>query len=141
MKSPKLVRRLLSQGFKLIDAGRGRLVFASPASPLVYKVSWRTKTDKNQVEWDKYQSLSADQKKLVVPVLEFHKLIDGNSVLVQARAKPITHSTPEETAEANQIMKAIGVNDYVGDYAARNFGYYHDKLRILDIDSPTTAKP
>jgi hypothetical protein len=38
-------------------------------------------------------------------------------------------------------MKTIGVNDYVGDYAARNFGYYHDKLRILDIDSPTTAKP
>jgi DNA adenine methylase len=39
------------------------------------------------------------------------------------------------------MLKTIGVNDYVGDYAARNFGYYHGKLRILDIDSPTTAKP
>jgi hypothetical protein len=84
MKSPKLVRQLLSQRFKLIDAGRGRLVFGRPESPLVYKVSWRTKTDKNHVEWDKYQSLSPVQKKLVVPVLEFYKLIDGNSVLVQA---------------------------------------------------------
>jgi hypothetical protein len=73
---------------------------------------------------------------LVVPVLEFHKLIDGNSVLVQARANPVTHPTPEETNETNEIMKTIGVNDFVGNYVTRNFGYYHDKLRILDIDSP-----
>ena len=104
---------MLSQGFKLIDAGRGRLVFGKQESPLIYKVSWRTKHDKNQLEWDKYQSLSAAQKKLVVPVLEFHKLIDGNSVLVQARANPVTQPTPEETNEAYQIMKDVGVRDHV----------------------------
>jgi hypothetical protein len=132
MKSPKLVRRLLSQGFKLIDAGRGRLVFGKPESPLVYKVSWRTKTDKNEIEWNHYQSLSADQKRLVVPLLEFHKLIDGNSVLVQARARTLNRPTAEETEAAKRIMEAVQVSDHV----PRNFGYFQGQLRILDIDSP-----
>jgi hypothetical protein len=134
MKSPKLVRQLLSQGFNLIGAGTGRLVFGKPESPLVYKVSWRTKTDKNELEWNQYQSLSVDQKKLVVPLLEFHKLQDGNSVLVQARAKPVNHPSAEETKDANRLMEAVGVRAHV----SRNVGYYHGQLRILDIDSPTS---
>ena len=31
-------------------------------------------------------------------------------------------------------MEAVGVRDHV----PRNFGYYHCKLWILDIDSPTS---
>ena len=107
-------------------------MFSSPSSPLVYKVTWRTKTDKNKVEWDKYQSLTAAQKKLCVPILQYHKLIDGNSLLVQANAKAIVSPTPEETAKANQIMKELGVTDHV----SRNFGYFQGQLRILDLDSP-----
>ena len=84
------------------------------------------------VEWDKYQSLTAAQKKLCVPILQYHKLIDGNSLLVQANAKAIVSPTPEETAKANQIMKELGVTDHV----LRNFGYFQGQLRILDLDSP-----
>ena len=110
------------------------MVFGKPESPLVYKVSWRTKTDKNEIEWNQYQSLSADQKKLVVPLLEFHKLRDGNSLLVQARAKAVATPSAEETKAAKKIMEAVGVSDRV----SRNFGYFQGKLRILDIDSPIT---
>ena len=117
-----------------MGVGRGRLVFGSPDSPLVYKVSWRTKTDKNEIEWNYYQSLSPDQKKQVVPLLELYKLIDGSSVLVQARARTIVKPSAAETEDANRIMEAVGVRDHV----SRNFGYYHRKLRILDIDSPIT---
>jgi hypothetical protein len=34
-------------------------------------------------------------------------------------------------------MEAVGVRDHV----ARNFGYYHRKLRMLDIDSPVAQPP
>lgn len=105
-----------------------------PGSPLVYKVSWRTKKDMNEIEWNKYQSLSAGQKKLVVPILEYHKLQDGNSVLIQARAKTVNQPTAEELADAKQIMAAVGVCDHVN----RNVGYYQGKLRVLDIDSPAS---
>jgi len=135
MKSPRLVRRLLSQGFNLIGAGRGRLVFGRPESPLVYKVSWRTRKDMNEIEWNHYQSLTAAQRKLVVPLIEFHKLIDGNSLLVQARAKTVAKPSAEETEAAKRIMEAVGVSDHVG----RNVGYYRGKLRILDIDSPVNV--
>ena len=112
-------------------------MFGKPGGSKVYKISWRTKTDMNEVEWNQYQSLSAAQKELVVPLLAFYKLKDGNSVLAQARAKPINHSTSKETTLALRIMNAVGVNDHV----ARNFGYYQGQLRILDIDSPTAQPP
>jgi len=70
--------------------------------------------------------------KLCVPILQYHKLIDGNFLPVQANAKAIVSPTPEETAKANQIMKELGVTDHV----PRNFGYFQGQLRILDLDSP-----
>ena len=134
-KSPKVVRMLLSEGFNLVGAGRGRLVFGKPRSPVVFKVSWRlerTRKDMNEIEWKHYQNLSLDQKKLVVPLLDFYKLRDGNSVLVQARASPVDHPTVEERAAAKKIMETVRVSDHV----PRNFGYYQGELRILDVDSP-----
>ena len=63
---------MLREGFNLIGTGRGRLVFGKPGSPLVYKVSWRkerTKVDMNETEWSYYNSLTTEQKELVVPLV------------------------------------------------------------------------
>ena len=87
----------------------------------------------NETEWLHYQSLGDDQKKLVVPVLRFYKLSDGNSVLIQASARTIHHPTAKQYAAAKKIIAKVGVHH---DHVARNFGYYQGKLRILDIDSP-----
>ena len=86
----------------------------------------------NEIEWKHYQGLTAAQKEMVVPLIEFIKLVDGNSMLVQRRAKPVKHPNVTELEEAKKIMEAVGVSDHVG----RNIGYYEGKLRILDIDSP-----
>src|SRR5271157_3710592 len=131
MKSPKLVNRLLAAGYTLLGAGRGRLVFGKPERAMVFKVSWRTKKDRNEIEWRHYQSLNADQKELVVPLLGFCKLIDGNSVLLQARAETVNKPSLDENKLAEQIMQNVGVLDHI----PRNFGYYGGKLRILDVDS------
>jgi hypothetical protein len=136
-KSPKVVRRLLAEGFALIGCGRGRLVFGKEDAPVIFKVSWRrerTGKDMNETEWKYYQSLSAPIKRLVVPIRGFYKLADGNSVLIQAAADTILHPTRPESLEALQIMESVGVKH---DHVARNFGYYKGELRILDIDSPT----
>jgi hypothetical protein len=66
-------------------------------------------------------------------VLEFLKLQDGNSILVQARAMAIAKPSAEETVEANRIIEKVGV---LHDHLTRNFGYYQGRLRILDLDSP-----
>jgi hypothetical protein len=111
-------------------------VFGKPGSPFVYKVSWRkerTKVDMNETEWNHYNTLTKEQRELVVPVLEFLKLQDGNSILVQARAKTVAKPSAEETMEANRIIEKVGV---LHDHLTRNFGYYQGRLRILDLDSP-----
>lgn len=131
MKSPRFVNRLLAAGFSLLGAGRGRLVFGKPQSAMVFKVSWRTRKDRNEIEWRHYQSLNAKQKELVVPLIGFCKLIDGNSVLVQARAETVNKPSADENKLAEQIMQTVGVLDHI----PRNFGYYGGKLRILDVDS------
>lgn len=135
-KSPKVVRQLLAGGFSLVGAGRGRLVFGKPGSPVVFKISWRlerTHADMNETEWNYYQSLPPEKKQRVVPIISFDKLSDGNSVLVQAAARTIQHPTVKQRAEAEKIIEALQV---VHDHVARNFGYYRKQLRILDIDSP-----
>lgn len=135
-KSPKVVRQLLAEGFNLTGAGRGRLVFGKAGSPVVYKVSWRkerTHADMNETEWQFYQSLTSEEKQLVVPIFNYLKLSDGNSVLIQAAAQVINHPTMKQQVEAERIMKVLQV---AHDHVSRNFGYYHGQLRILDIDSP-----
>jgi hypothetical protein len=98
---------------------------------MVFKVSWRTRKDRNEIEWHHYQSLSAAQKELVVPLIGFCKLIDGNSVLLQARAETVNKPLADENKLAEQIMRTVGVLDHI----PRNFGYYQGKLRILDVDA------
>jgi hypothetical protein len=104
---------------------------------VVFKLSWRrerTKKDMNETEWKHYHSLTDAQRKLVVPVLGFYKLADGNSVLIQAVARAVQHPTPKQCDEAKRIIEAVGV---LHDHVTRNFGYYRGSLRILDVDSPS----
>lgn len=135
-KSPKVVRRLLAEGFSLIGAGRGRIAFGKADSPIVFKITWRierTHHDMNETEWNFYQSLPDAKARLVVPIFTFDKLIDGNSVLTQAAARIIDQPTMSEQAIAEKIMDTLQV---AHDHIARNFGYYDNQLRIIDIDSP-----
>ena len=87
----------------------------------------------NETEWNYYQSLPDEKKRLVVPIFTFDKLIDGNSVLTQAAARIIDQPTISEQAMADRIMDTLKV---AHDHVARNFGYYNNQLRIIDIDSP-----
>jgi hypothetical protein len=114
--------------FPMLQTTQGTLIASSTPwgkDSVFYKFTQEKVFSKRWVKID-------ELVKAGVPLLEFHKLIGGNSVLVQARARTLNRPSAEETEVATKIMEAVGVRDHI----PRNFGYYHRKLRLLDIDSP-----
>ena len=97
----------------------------------------RTGHDMNETEWDFYQSLPDAKARLVVPIFTYDKLIDGNSILTQAACKVVDEPNMSEQALAEKIMDTLQV---AHDHITRNFGYYNNQFRILDIDSPIKKK-